>query len=120
MNKIISVLLIIAIIFSGSFVYSADLSSTASVLIAGGIVKAQHVDNTKKYKRKDCPICLGKGYYISGDKITKVPCGYCIPDTKQPEPTAPAYSKPKVVVHPPIMLNSKPRCNDGSCTNLQR
>lgn len=116
--KLISSLLVIC--FSISLVNATEISSMASVVVAGGIVKAQHVDNVKKYKRKDCPICLGKGYYISGDKITKVPCGYCIPDTKQPEPTAPAYSKPKVVVHPPIMLNSKPRCNDGSCTNLQR
>ena len=56
-------------------------SSTAPVVIAGGIIKAQHVEPLqKKYKRAECPVCKGKGWYISGDKIQRVDCGYCEPD----------------------------------------
>lgn len=55
-------------------------STTASVLLAGAIIKTQNTQIDKKYKRKDCPVCKGKGWYISGDKITKVDCGYCEPE----------------------------------------
>lgn len=61
--------------------------STAAVTLAGGIIKAKSVDLdvSKKYRRKDCPICKGAGWYLSGDKIKKIDCTYCIPDTKQHE-----------------------------------
>lgn len=61
-------------------------STTACVTIAGAIVKAQHAEIDKKYKRSECPVCKGKGWYISGDDITKVPCGYCEPDKKESVP----------------------------------
>lgn len=79
MNKIISLCLLASVF--GHFT-SSDYqgSSTASVVIAGGIIKAQNTEFSKKYKRKDCPVCKGKGWYISGDKITKVDCGYCEPE----------------------------------------
>lgn len=73
-NNIIG-LLIIAIFFSGGISLAND--SIAAVVLAGGVIKAKSVDNTKKYKRKDCPVCKGKGWYLSGDEIEKVPCGYC-------------------------------------------
>lgn len=83
MNKILLPILAVAMIF-GSYGYHG--STTSAVTLVGGIVKAQHIDSVKKYKRKDCPVCKGKGWYISGDKITKVDCGYCEPDQeKQPD-----------------------------------
>lgn len=66
-----------SILFSQSY-YG---STTAPVVIAGGIIKAKNITNVeKKYKRKDCPVCKGKGWYISGDGIKKVECGYCEPE----------------------------------------
>lgn len=63
-------------------------SSTAPVIVAGAIVKAKHVEHIdKKYKRSECPVCKGKGWYISGDKIKKVDCGYCEPDDETSPPT---------------------------------
>jgi hypothetical protein len=76
MNKLIAGLTIYAILFGSSY-YG---STTAAVTLAGAIIKAKSVDNVKKYKRKDCPVCKGKGWYISGDSIKKVECGYCEPD----------------------------------------
>lgn len=62
-------------------------STTAAVVLSGGIIAARHVNVDKKYKRKDCPVCKGKGWYMSGDSITKVPCGYCEPDKQEPSTT---------------------------------
>lgn len=79
-------------ILIGSVIFSAlkyDGSTTASVTIAGGIISAQHLNVEKKYKRKDCPVCKGSGWYISGDKITKVPCGYCEPEKTSHGTTCP-------------------------------
>jgi len=56
-------------------------STLAPVNLAAGIIKAKHLDGpVKRYKRKDCPVCKGKGWYISGDGIKKVDCGYCEPE----------------------------------------
>jgi hypothetical protein len=53
-------------------------STTAAVVLSGGIIKATHAqDSVKKYKRKDCPVCMGKGWYMSGDGIKKIECNYC-------------------------------------------
>ena len=30
-------------------------------------------------RRMDCPVCKGKGWYISGDGIEKIECQYCEP-----------------------------------------
>jgi hypothetical protein len=113
MNK----LMCLVLIGSALTVYGQkyDGSTTAAVTIAGGIVKAQSVVVDKKYKRKDCPICLGKGYYISGDGIKKVDCGYCEADPKKSE--APT-EKLKVVIHPPI--NLQPNCTTGTCSTIRR
>lgn len=63
--------------------------STAPVVVAGGVVKAKHVEPLqKKYKRSECPVCKGKGWYLSGDKIKKVDCGYCEPDQNQAPKTS--------------------------------
>ena len=75
MNQLISGLVIYTVLFGSSY-YG---STTAPVTIAGAIIKAQGVETTK-YKRKDCQVCKGKGWYMSGDNIKKVDCGYCEPD----------------------------------------
>tara|TARA_B100001939_G_C16420286_1_gene396168 strand:- start:53 stop:304 length:252 start_codon:yes stop_codon:yes gene_type:complete len=61
------------------FVLATTVSkpTTAIVTIVGACIKASTVPLVNKYPRKDCPICKGKGWYISGDGIAKVDCGYC-------------------------------------------
>lgn len=82
-NKFIIISLLLTS-FSVFGVIEYNGSTTAAVNLAGGIVKAKQIDTIdKKYKRKDCPVCKGKGWYVSGDEISKVPCGYCEPDTQQ-------------------------------------
>lgn len=84
MNKLFASLLIGSVLFS---TYGYHGSTTAPVTIVGGIIKAKHIDQpTQKYKRKDCPICKGAGWYWSGDGIKKVDCGYCEPDKTQTQP----------------------------------
>jgi hypothetical protein len=105
MNKVFGILLIGSIFSFGAYKYNG--STLPAVIIAGGIIKAQHTDVTKKYKRKDCPICEGKGWYMSGDKILKVDCGYCEPDKTQ-----------KVITNQPI-VNQKD-CLNGNCPSPQK
>lgn len=78
MNKFLCLLLISSVLSTGHYGYNG--STAPLVAVAGGIIKAKHIDSTKKYKRKDCPVCKGKGWYISGDGIAKVSCGYCEED----------------------------------------
>lgn len=116
MNKLIASVLIASIASFGAYKYND--STIAAVTIAGGIIKAQHTDVFKKYKRKDCPICKGTGWYISGDKITKVDCGYCEAEKSSPAvPELPAPPGIKVIVHPPAIL--KQNCPNGNCNNPQ-
>ena len=63
-------------------------SSTSSVALIGGVIHARHLAETveKKYPRNECPVCEGKGWYISGDRIEKVDCGYCEPVKTKDEP----------------------------------
>ena len=61
------------------WVSSVTVNTKPIVIIAGASIKAQTVPVKEKYKREDCPICKGKGWYISGDGIEKVECGYCEP-----------------------------------------
>jgi hypothetical protein len=78
MNKLFLPFLLGSVVLFGNSQYSG--STLAPVNLAGGIIKAKHTDIVKKYKRKDCPVCKGKGWYISGDGIKKVDCGYCEPE----------------------------------------
>jgi hypothetical protein len=75
MNKIIGIILC-ALVLSNSYTGS----TTAVVSLVGGVIKGSSVEVKIKYKRKDCPVCKGKGWYMSGDGIKKVQCGYCEPD----------------------------------------
>lgn len=54
-----------------------NYSTTSVVTIIGGTILAQHTETVEKYKRKDCPVCEGKGWYMSGDGIKKIACQYC-------------------------------------------
>jgi hypothetical protein len=75
MNKLFIGLFCVSLLFAEGRYYG---STTAPVTLAGGIIKAKHSQEvTKKYKRKDCPVCKGKGWYISGDGIKKIDCQYC-------------------------------------------
>ena len=75
---------VILLLITGLFVTNnIKTSSTAAVVLAGGIIKSKYsVSIEKKYPRKDCPVCKGKGWYISGDGIKKIDCTYCEPDMK--------------------------------------
>ncbi len=83
MNKIILCLLGLSVFYSSDTVTS-PAPTKAAVVIAGSIVAQNHDNENKKYKRKDCPVCKGKGWYISGDSIKKVDCGYCEPEKTDP------------------------------------
>lgn len=79
MNKILFFPIIIASILLAA--NTKQYSTTAVITLIGGKIKADQREPTiVKYKRKDCPICKGKGWYISGDGIAKINCGYCEPD----------------------------------------
>lgn len=85
MNKFYIGLFCIGLLFGQSHYYG---STAAPVVVAGGIIKAKNnEDITKKYKRKDCPVCKGKGWYMSGDGIKKIECNYCEPDKGIVEPS---------------------------------
>lgn len=75
--KILSSVLILGVttaVVAGSF----KPVPTSAVSLIGGVIRARHtVSEDAKYDRKDCPVCEGKGWYISGDKISRVDCGYC-------------------------------------------
>lgn len=74
---------IISLLCCGIFTSINDNINTLSVVtLIGAKIKASQVHIEKKYRRKDCPVCEGKGWYISGDKIKKVDCGYCEPEIK--------------------------------------
>ena len=105
MNKFFGLLLIASIFSFGSYKYTG--STTAAVTLAGGIIKAQHVNIDKKYKRKDCPVCKGKGYYISGDGISKVNCGYCEPE----------INNSKVATYPTPYTSGT--CSSNNCRTIK-
>jgi hypothetical protein len=80
--------ILLTTIIATTFVTNTQVSyvpTKAAVVLAGSIVSSQNDTDTKKYKRKDCPVCKGKGWYISGDGIKRVNCGYCYDDTKKEE-----------------------------------
>jgi hypothetical protein len=53
------------------------------VTLVGAKIKcANREPTTVKYKRKDCPVCKGKGWYMSGDGIKKIECTYCEPNNE--------------------------------------
>lgn len=116
MSKNIILLLVGSSLFFNSYGYNG--STTAAITAIGGIIKAQHVNVEKKYKRKDCPVCKGKGFYISGDKISKVDCGYC----EVEKTLAPKLQEPKSL---PSVLKSttetiERNCPTGNCPSSKQ
>lgn len=70
-------------------VYSSmpKYSTTSVVTVVGSVIASKSEDNIeKKYKRKDCPVCKGKGWYMSGDGIKKIDCQYCEPEQAKTKP----------------------------------
>lgn len=63
--------------FSLLFGAIKPISSSSIVTLVGAHIKAREFPINTKYKRKDCPVCKGKGKYLSGDGIKEVDCGYC-------------------------------------------
>jgi hypothetical protein len=111
MNKFLGLLLVSTILF-GSSPYKG--STTAAVVLAGGIIKSTHIEMPdKKYERKNCPVCKGTGKYLSGDGIKMVDCGYCEPEKKDGEQQEKTPSK--VIQHPPVIINSAPQCTGPNC-----
>ena len=109
MNKLILATLIFTTVIT---VEKYDYSTKAAVSLGGGIVAAQSSVINKKYKRKDCPICKGKGWYISGDGIKKVDCGYCETENST------LVEEPKSILVPP-KSTTKPNCVTGTCPTPQ-
>ena len=107
MNKLFVGLFCVSLIFTESHYYG---STTAPVTLAGGIIKAKHSqDSVSKYKRKDCPVCKGKGWYMSGDGILKIDCTYCEED-KSSISIGPIKSIPQ-----PPQAPTKTYCPDNNC-----
>ena len=110
MNKLFVGLFCVSLLFGQGSYYG---STTAPVTLAGGIIKAKHTQEvSQKYKRKDCPVCKGKGWYMSGDGILKIDCTYCEADTGtlsvgQIKSISPSVPAPKAIIN----------CPDGKCPN---
>lgn len=81
MNKIFFCIIATSIFLTNN-IPSYSTTSVAT-LIGAKILAQSKTDISVKYKRKDCPVCKGKGWYMSGDDIKKIECGYCEPDTTQ-------------------------------------
>lgn len=77
MNKLILICAVSLPLFVG--LSTKPYSTTSVVTIVGAKIAAQNSKTVKKYKREDCPVCKGKGWYISGDGIAKINCQYCEP-----------------------------------------
>lgn len=79
MNKLLAISLICSIGLFSTNLYQG--STLAPVILSGAIIKTSHIEHNKKYPRKSCPVCKGKGWYMSGDTIKRVDCGYCEPES---------------------------------------
>lgn len=93
MIKATCLVLISSVLLCADYGYNG--STTAAVIIAGSIIKTQHIDKEKKYPRKSCPVCKGTGKYLSGDGIKMVDCGYCEPEVKQEPVTNNTQQQPE-------------------------
>lgn len=91
---------------------SEAIKPAAAVTLAGGILKNKSSDTeTKKYPRKDCPVCKGNGWYMSGDNIKKIECQYCEPNKEEPptEPEPEPEQEPELTEKdPPKLVPIKP------------
>ena len=107
MKSTISFLLLASMLIFNANEYTG--STKAVVTLVGGVIKARHIENDSKFKRKDCPVCKGTGKYRSGDGIKEVDCGYCEPENKDAGLALP----PQSISKPTPVCNS-PECNRQS------
>jgi hypothetical protein len=78
MNKLlIAAVVSFPLIFGAQEQIENNYSTTSVVTVVGGIILGKDSDKIEKYKREDCPVCEGKGWYMSGDGIKKIQCQYC-------------------------------------------
>lgn len=119
-NPTINLFLILGIFTSSVYTggdWGYNGSTEAPVAVVAGVFKSKNnPEPESKYKRKDCPVCKGKGYYKSGDGIKDVECGYCEPEEKEAGPGL-MPKEPDELVHPPVIIKSEPKegCHDGKC-----
>lgn len=99
------------------FTYGFNGSTTSAVCLVGGVIKAKNIVDSSKYKRKDCPICKGKGFYISGDGISKVECGYCEPEAKEVKPV---QSVGNSISRSSGVIISSTICGPNGCRVIQK
>jgi hypothetical protein len=82
----LSYLLMTTVLFTAMYSAHNDYATTSVVTVVGAVISSQEQEKDKvdtKYKRKDCPVCKGKGWYMSGDGIKKIECQYCEPEQEQ-------------------------------------
>ena len=103
MKSTISFLLLASILAFNANEYTG--STKAVVTLVGGVIKARHIENESKFKRKDCPVCKGTGKYRSGDGIKETDCGYCEPENKESG----------IIPAPQPISKTAPICNDPEC-----
>ena len=114
---LVSLILSVSMPFLARDSASDILKPAAAVTLAGGIMKNKSSDTeTKKYPRKDCPVCKGNGWYMSGDGIKKIECQYCEPSKEEPqteqpeEPQTEPEKEPEVTEKdPPALVPIKPQ-----------
>lgn len=72
------------LLLSAALIYASvgitNVSTMSSVCLTGAILQSQKEVQVEKYQRKNCPVCKGKGWYMSGDNIKKIECQYCEPE----------------------------------------
>lgn len=94
MNKLPIILLALAI---SANIQLDKVSTLSGVCLTAGVLLSRDNPIEEKYKREDCPVCKGKGWYISGDGIEKVECGYCEPEDKKEEPEEDPDCKTEII-----------------------
>ena len=78
MNKLfIAAVVSFPLIFGVQEQIKSNYSTTSVVTVVGGVILGKDSGKIEKYKREDCPVCEGKGWYMSGDGIKKIQCQYC-------------------------------------------
>ena len=93
-------ILLLAVSSAVAMSSAAKYSTTSVVTLVGAKILSSQEDlvPVEKYKRKDCPVCKGKGWYISGDGIAKVDCGYCEPEEENSNTSTQPIQKDPIII----------------------
>lgn len=92
--------------------FTAAAKPVAAVTLSVGILKnkSSAAEETEKYPRKDCPVCKGKGWYMSGDDIKEIECKYCEPNKEEPtEQSIEEEKEPELTEKDPPLVPVKPQ-----------